>query len=287
MTDVYIDVLIFENLVMNYVILHITSLAASRRTKWYRLLAGAAIGVVYAVISLWLTAFLHALIGKILLSAAMVLAAYFPKKIKDFLRISAIFYGVTFLFAGISFALLLTGKVKSAGNILATVCVGYILLLILAECIRKRKQTGESAASVFIQFEKTAQNGVWLPAIVDTGNLLRDPFTGTSVIVAELGAVEPQLPEAVLSYIKESSGDPLPADNETVSGWERRLRLIPYRSVGNENGILTGFKADIVRIGSKEGPNAELNGVVVCLYDKALSENEEYRALLAPDMLAS
>ena len=51
----------------------------------------------------------------ILLSALMVLVAYFPKKFKDFLRLSAIFYGVTFLFAGISFGILLTGTVCSQG----------------------------------------------------------------------------------------------------------------------------------------------------------------------------
>lgn len=79
MNDVYLDVLIFENMIMNYVILHITSLTASRCSRWYRLLAGAAIGTVYAILSLWLSAFLHALLGKILLSALMVLVAYFPK----------------------------------------------------------------------------------------------------------------------------------------------------------------------------------------------------------------
>ena len=33
MNDVYLDVLIFENMIMNYVILHITSLTASRCSR--------------------------------------------------------------------------------------------------------------------------------------------------------------------------------------------------------------------------------------------------------------
>ncbi|MFR1518123.1 MAG: sigma-E processing peptidase SpoIIGA [Clostridia bacterium] len=289
MNDVYIDVLIFENMVMNYVILHITSLVASRRSKWYRILAGSAIGTFYAVLSLWLSAFLHALIGKILLSALMVLVTYFPRKIKDFLRLSAIFYGVTFLFAGISFAVLLTGRVKSASNILATVCVGYLLVLVIARCIQKRKHADQCAAKVFIQFDKAADNGVWLPAIIDTGNSLRDPFTGTSVIVAELGALENLLPEELLKYLRENGSSDILNDASAISsvkGWERRFRLIPYNSVGNENGILPGFKADVVRVSEDSGAGAELNDVVVCLYEKALSEDEKYRALLAPDMIA-
>ena len=289
MKDVYLDVLIFENMVMNYVILHITSLVASRKSKWYRIVAGSAIGTLYAIVSLWLSAFLHALIGKILLSALIVLVTYFPRKMKDFLRLSAIFYGVTFLFAGISFAILLTGKVKSASNILATVCVGYLLVLVIARCMQKRKQADQSAAKVFIQFEIAADNGVWLPAIIDTGNFLRDPFTGTSVIVAELGALEDLLPKEILAFIRENGTSDILNDASiicAVEGWERRFRLIPYNSVGNENGILPGFKADVVRVSEKNGEDAELNDIVVCLYEKALSEDEKYRALLAPDMIA-
>ncbi len=289
MNDVYLDVLIFENMIMNYVILHITSLTASRCSRWYRLLAGAAIGTLYAILSLWLSAFLHALLGKILLSALMVIVAYFPKKFKDFLRLSAIFYGVTFLFAGISFGILLTGKVKSASNILATVCVGYLLVLVIARCIQKHRHAEQSAAQVFIQFERTADNGVWLPAMIDTGNSLRDPFTGTSVIVAELEALAALLPKEVSESIRENgTGDILNSASVvcTAKGWERRFRLIPYHSVGHENGILPGFKADVVRVSEDGGEGAELNDVVVCLYEKALSEDEQYRALLAPDMIA-
>lgn len=289
MNDVYIDVLIFENMVMNYVILHITALIASRRSKWYRMAAGAAIGTLYAVLSLWLSAFLHALLGKILLSALMVAVTYFPRKLRDFLRLSAIFYGVTFLFAGISFGILLTGRVRSASNILATVCVGYLLVVVIARCIQKRRHAEQSAAQVFIQFERTADNGVWLPAIIDTGNSLRDPFTGTSVIVAELSALETLLPDSVLTHLRENGTDDILNDAAVISaakGWERRFRLIPYNSVGNENGILPGFKADVVRVSEQSGTDAEWNDVVVCLYEKSLSEDEKYRALLAPDMIA-
>ena len=55
--------------------------------------------------------------------------------------------------------------------------------------------------------------------------------------------------------------------------------------------MLTGFKADVVRImeGGEEGTKgkgAELNGIVVCLYAEALFDDEEYKALLAPEMIA-
>lgn len=288
MNDVYIDVLILENTVMNYVILHITSIAVSSRVKWYRLLSGALIGTLYAVISLWLSVFLHALIAKILLSAVMVTVTFFPRNIKTFARISACFYGVTFLFAGISFALLIAGPVKYTGNILATVCVGYIIVMSLAGYVKRRHMASDVSADVFIQFDKEYGEGVWLPAIIDSGNLLRDPFSGDPVIVAELDALEKELPCELYEILRNKNTDILD-DASAVSdakGWENRFRLIPYNALGNENGILPGFKADIVRVNNGKRDSAELRGVIVCLYEKALSEDKQYRALLAPDMIA-
>lgn len=298
MSSVYIDVLIFENMVMNCVILHITSRITSSKTKWQRLILGAAVGTVYAVIALWIDTFFTALIGKILLSAVMVWVTFFSWKvrlllgqIKAFLKVSAVFYGVTFLFAGLSFALLLAGKVNNAGNILVTVCAGYLIFMAIMHSVRKRRSAEDSGANVFIQFDKDAGNGIWLPAIVDTGNSLRDPFTGMSVIVAELNALKEQLPAEILDYISERSCDSILDDASAVcgaNGWFKRFRLVPYRSVGQENGILPGFKADVVRVTSNKNmkTEAELSDVVICLYERSLSENSEYVALLAPDMIA-
>ena len=43
-----------------------------------------------------------------------------------------------------------------------------------------------------------------------------------------------------------------------------------------------------MRIGGDENDEKiiELNGIVVCLCTDVLSENEEYKALLAPEMIA-
>lgn len=298
MSSVYIDVLIFENMIMNCVILHITSKITSQKTSRKRLLAGASAGTLYAVISLWIETFFSALFGKLLLSGVMVWLAFFPlkprafiKKIKIFLKVSAVFYGVTFLFAGLSFALLLTGKVNNAGNILVTVCSGYLIFISILGSVRKKRALKDSGANVFIQFDRDSGGGIWLPAIVDTGNSLKDPFTGLSVIVAEFEAVKTLLPEEIMDYMSENGCGSIFDEAPpycSANDWLKRFRLIPYRSVGQENGILPGFKADIVKIssGGDSSDEAELNDVVICLYERELSENSEYSALLAPDMIA-
>ncbi len=288
LNDVYLDVLIFENTVMNCVILHITSVAVSRRVKWYRLLAGALTGTVYAVSAVWMTALTYITASKIILSLIMVTVTFPPRSIRSFVRTAACFYGVTFLFAGISFALLLSGPVRYTANIIVTVCTGYIIVITVIGYVRKRRAAANITADVYIQFDSASEGGVWLTAIVDSGNMLRDPLSGDAVIIAELSALEGELPCEIYGMLK--SGAPGTFYDASVlsdtAGWSGRFRIIPYKALGNENGILPAFKADIVRVGDKEHIKQELNGVTVCLYESALSDDKQYRALIAPEMIA-
>ena len=83
MNTVYLDVLIVENTLMNFVILHITAKITSHPSSKIRLLIGAAVGTVYAVLALFIETFFTALAGKLLLSAVMVFVVFIPKKIYD------------------------------------------------------------------------------------------------------------------------------------------------------------------------------------------------------------
>ena len=294
MNTVYLDVLIAENMLMNFVILHITSRITSTASSIKRLMFGAAVGTAYAVIALYIETFFTALAGKLILSAFMVVIVFWPVNFKRFMRFSVFFYAVTFLFAGVSFAVLLSGNTKAVSNLLITVCLGYLLITVLENYIKKNKNKKNISANVYIQFDKNSGEGVWLPAIVDTGNSLRDPFSGKPVIIAEVAAVEDMIPGEICEQIKDNSLNFVTEGIlSTSSGaeWLKRLRMIPYKAIGTENGMLTGFKADVVRImeGGEEGTKgkgAELTGIVVCLYAEALFEDEEYKALLAPEMIA-
>ena len=293
MNTVYLDVLIAENTLMNLVILHITAKIASYSASKIRLVIGALVGTVYAVLALFIETFFAALIGKILLSAVMVLVVFLPKKIKDFFKYTIFFYAVTFLFAGLSFALLLSGKTKAVSNILITVCVGYLMVAAIYGYIKKYQKHKEIFVEVYIQFDKNSSEGVWLPAIVDTGNSLREPFSGQPVIVAEISALKAIMPAEICDLIKENNIDYIPEHillSIDSSQWVKRLRLIPYKAVGTENGIMTGFKADVVRIreGREQEKNKDsvLNGIVVCPCAETVFENEDYKALLASEMIA-
>ena len=69
-------------------------------------------------------------------------------------------------------------------------------------------------------------------------------------------------------------------DNNFLS----KLRLIPFSSLGAPNGMLIGIKVDKVNINFEE---EELNSanVIVGIYNKSLTKNGLYNAIVGLDVL--
>lgn len=63
------------------------------------------------------------------------------------------------------------------------------------------------------------------------------------------------------------------------------MKLIPFSSLGNDNGLLIGFKPDYIKIYSEE--EYIRNDVLVGIYDGKLSKNNLYTSLIGLDILSS
>lgn len=118
----------------------------------------------------------------------------------------------------------------------------------------------------FVEVElRRAGVAVKLTALRDTGNTLRDPVTGQSVLVADAESAR-----TLLGLTVNQLSRPV----ETVSsGIIPGLRLIPFRSVGNSGGMLVALRMDQVRIGSWQG------SALVAFAPEGLGGNGTYRAL--------
>ena len=85
-----------------------------------------------------------------------------------------------------------------------------------------------------------------LTALADTGNELRDPITGQWVLV--IGCEEAR---KLTGLTKEQLRHPL----ETITTAPLPgLRLIPYRAVGAEGGLLLAMGLPAVEVGGRKGP---------------------------------
>ena len=104
---------------------------------------------------------------------------------------------------------------------------------------------------------------VKLTALQDTGNTLRDPVTGTSVLVVA-GVVAEQL----IGLTENQLRNPV----ESV-GAIPGLRLIPYRAVGQPGGMLLALRLPQVKIGKWQGSS------LVAFAPDGLSMDGSYQAL--------
>ena len=104
-----------------------------------------------------------------------------------------------------------------------------------------------------------------LTAMQDTGNTLRDPITGDYVIIIGADAAI-----KLTGLTKEQLENPISA---VETGKFSGLRLIPYRSVGESQGMLLALRIPYVRIGAWKGSR------LVAFSPRELGSKGTYQAL--------
>lgn len=300
--EIYLDIVILENIVINYLILLVTAKFSKNRSSNSRLLLGAVLGAAYLATMLLLPEMkiYTTLLSKCLLSFAMIAVTFHLKKLSEFLKTLLIFYASTFIFAGAGFALMFFNRDwgilrngvmvtplsffnTSWAELLLALAVTLIILRVIWDMIQNRFLREKLLVLLRITFDKKA---IELFALVDTGNSLHDPLTNMPVVVVEFSAIRDLLPEDIRGIFEKDPDMDLNAVTATIccSDWFSRFRLIPFTSLGKENGMLIGFRPDFIEIGS-ENEKKGVHDVIVGIYNKALSRNEKYRALVNPELM--
>jgi len=289
------------NFIMDFFVLWAASKFGKLATTLRGLCLGALIGASYAVlIFLPQFSFTATFPAKVVCSLLMVGAAFGFKNIGRFLKSAAYFYLVSFIMGGAvlgsmylfddSLFILETWN-GIAVNVInfktAWLLVGLIIALIL----------GLWGASYF---RRTLQQGPWLvkayleifgqvieaDALVDTGNQLNDPITKEPVMVIEHTKLSGILPPQLTAMLNKKEPPSLDEQIAILQDpkWITRIRLIPFSSLGNQNGMLLGIKPDKVLI--QDGQKTYCNiRVVLGIYYRKLCSEGTYQALVHPDML--
>ncbi len=296
-TYVYADVIFLENLIMNYLILWSTARLTRYRYSKVNLLIASLLGAVYAVLSYFPGySYLFSFYMKILFSLLIVIVAYMPAYFHLLLKLTGIFYIVSFIFGGAAFGLFyfINGlNLTSNGisfirdfpvKILAVaVIAAYFTIKYSWDYIQNRIKRDKIVLKVEMRFE---EKKLYLDALVDTGNSLKDPLTNAPVMITEYDTIKELLPDDVQRIFEQKGENDLNAIAEimTLSKWAARFRIIPFRSLGRENGMLVGFRPDEITIFDNER-EIQSNNIIVAIYRKNLSKDGEYGALIHPEML--
>ena len=130
-------------------------------------------------------------------------------------------------------------------------------------------------------------NGIELEtiAMIDSGNILKEPITGTPVIVVESTLLEEAMPREILNNLENIiEGDFEGVKEDIKKEYLTRLKLIPYSSLGKQNGMLVGIKPEYIEIENEEQIK-EIENVIIGIYNKSLTKKGEYRTLVGIELL--
>lgn len=293
---IYIDVVFLENLVMNSIILIASGIILKKKLKWIRILLASSLGAIYTIIGYISVLQIYSnLVLKVILSILIIYIAFNPQTVKQLWKDVLIFYLTSFVFGGVAFALIYVVKPQDIlmknGLFLGTYPLKTVLLaaivafiiIIAAFAIVKTKF---SKKDMFCDVEVELNNKkIKTRAMIDTGNLLKEPITNTPVIVLEHTLLYECVPKEILDNLESILGGELVKIPEEIRNeYISRLKLIPFASLGKQNGMLVGIKADSLKIVQDE-QEKESKNVIVGIYNKSLTKRGEYRALIGIDLL--
>lgn len=298
---VYPDQAFLVSLIMNGIILWGTARILRLNAGWRRVLAGALTGGVYSFLAAFPhMGFLHEFWLKVFFSAVIVAVVFAPLSPRRFLVALVGFYITTFTAVGAVVGLqhLLNGNyglsmsAQGLWQLLARfawygLAAGIILVFALARwgsaIFRKKALQDVFHVPLKVLFD---QNEVFVDALIDTGNQLQDPLTNIPVVVVEYTALRHLLPPEVQSAFEKNCDPDIMEVLESLAltSWSTRFRVIPFTSLGKNNGILMGFRPDRLEI-LKKDRLVTTEKVIIGIYTRELSPEGSYRALLNPDVL--
>ena len=261
-TVIYADILVAVNMIVNYLLLRASCAVTGADCRTVRLFLSAAAGGLYSMIIFvnGIPPFVSFLI-KLVFLLFMVAVAFGAKSLKSFAKNCAAFFIANFVFAGVMLAistfvsphgaLYVNGVAYFDINIITLVAVSvicYIILSVLSRLARNRAP----AQSIYEITVEYAGNKITGTALYDTGNSLRDSFSGRPVIIADKSFAE---------KIIGNGGDVTEQKN---------FRLIPYNTIKN-GGALPAFMAESVTVSASGGDVCVRNVYVAVPEQKLIS----------------
>lgn len=293
---IYVDVVLIENLIMNYIILLATGLILKTKLKHLRLIIASLLGAVYSIVAYinFLEIYSNFFL-KILLSVIIVYIAFNPQTMKKMWKSLLIFYLTSFVFGGAAFALiyiirpqdilmkngLFLGTYPLKTVILAAI-VAFIVIITAFTIVKTKVTKKDMFCNIEIKL-----NGKILKtkALIDSGNMLKEPITNTPVVVIERSLLYEYLPKEILNHLDDIIGGDLKKIPEEIRNqYISRLKLIPFSSLGKQNGMLIGIKPEYLKI-IKEEQEIKKENVILGIYNKSLTKKGEYRALMGMEFI--
>ena len=291
---IYLDIVLLENFIMNYIIIFSTAIISKSKISNLRISIASFIAGLYSILN-YVCNFtnIENFFVKLIISILIILLVFGSHKPKIILRQLLLFYLVSFTFGGIAFMLLflinpsniiiedgiLVGTYPVKITILGGI-IGFLVIVCVSYVIRDRLKTKSMLCDLEIFYKGKYQK---LKTMIDTGNLLKEPISQTDVIIVEKNSLRGILSDEILDNLDSIvQGKWL---DSIVDIHSYKFKLIPFSSLGNDNGLLIGFKPDYIKIFDEE--EYIRNDVIIGIYNGKLSKSNLYTSLIGLDILTN
>ena len=247
----YVYFVFFLGFLVDFLLLLVVNRLCGAPAPVYRLLSAAAVGGVYGSVCLLPGfGFLGGVLWRTVCLWVVALTAFgfsLPT-----LRRGAVFFLLSMALSGIVTAL-------GSSGFFAVLCAAGVVLLLCALGLY-RFLNPELLVPVELTYGGVTRR---ITALRDTGNTLKDPVTGEAVLV-----ISAELAEVFTGLNRLQLKDPI-GSMGAIPG----LRLIPFRTVGNDGGMLLALRFPNVKIGGQKGSG------LVAFSAENLHQEGKYQAL--------
>lgn len=282
---VYVDVALPLYFLVDLAWFWLTGRLAGVRARFWRLALAALVGAATDIWALFPSGRWIATLPAMVLGSLFLLAlAFWPCPWRQALRAA-----LSFLLSGASMAGLAVLVARRAGPDATfpsqMVIPGVLLALAGGRFVWEAAQErSRLRAGLFCLRVTLSDRAVELPALLDTGNGLKEPLSGRPVAVVEARALTELLPATLL---EAAVGDEPRWDllSELPERWAAQIRPVPFRTVGRPAGLLLAFAPDGLAVKRPGDDGWQSVGGFVALSGCALDADGAYRALLPPRML--
>ncbi len=274
------------NTIITFIINLLTLELINTDTKIIRLISGSAIGGIASLIILFPEVhFAIALLSKFLINILIIAITLGKNKLNIFIKAFICFNLVTIIFGGVVYLITSNNKnsfiITNNGYIyfntdpfglILTIIITYLAILVIYKKLNK-KDINDLTYDVEIYFNSKV---IRIKALFDTGNGIKDCYTGNPVIIVSISEMYTLLDEETITSIKNIFHGNIINQNCV------NLRLLPIKTLGDEK-LLPSFTADKAII-SNRNYKKFVSTPTISVTDETF-DSEKFRSLINKSVL--
>lgn len=252
---IYVDVLIFVNFFMDFLILKTTSRLNFNRLTLKRHILSSTVASLFSlyiflpVVGLWFE-----MLIRVISSAVTVLTAFGFKNLKRFLRVFFIYYAVSFIFAGVvlgvqmikpsDLVLVSNGIVYFDISPIVLITLSFVIYIFIFVFRKVTAKTADQAERYTVKL-KFFNESVLCDGITDSGHTLRDAFGDSLVIIIDCSLAERLFGTLNTECVKTF----VPPEDDR---FKKRFRMMPVKTVSGEK-MMPAVRIDEVIVKNQKG----------------------------------